>query len=811
MRLRRRHFWLVAALALLLLLAACQETATEQATTGPTATPANQAPTATPVPTRDPSFVVVATDAPLPPFTSFDELGNIEGFNKDVMENIATAAGVEYEFVVTPHQGVLDLLAGGHSVDFDAVMSSLLLPEEPIAGIAFTEPYLEMGQVMLVLADEEELQSVGDLRPGIAVGVQHGSYGEQTALEALQIAEADLFNQYEKPEQVIQALLDETVRAVIIDSYTAEYFSEVFPQQLKIAGGPGREGWINSRSYGIAVAANNMGLLETLNEAIAAIREDQVIEQLTVAWLILDELPTDQIDAGESRVGTPADEFFIGVIGQLTDMDPATSLPDFISWELKANTMSGLYMFNADTELQPVLAEDFPIISEDMLEYTVRLKQGLVFPDGSNFTAEDVRWSVLRASSLGNFMVNGYLKDANEDNFADQDAVQVVDEHTVKFVLQEPAAFFPTLLATPPYFPISSECFADVADPASTCGGLGPYTISNWTPGDRIRLTANPQWPGNPTPAYENIVVRFYNDPDSLRNSLADFQSIDLAWTGLPYSLFQDLQNEDLDGDGNAEIVPWLGPGVFKSYLIFEQDNPPWNSPQVRRAVSYALDRQAIVDGIFQGSRRPLLSPIPDEVPGHVDVLPQRDLEQVRSLMLQAGYTAENPLEATIWYVNDGRYSNVEEQYLTAIRDQLQETGVFNITVTGVPWNEFRVQISECGYSAYVLGWPSPGQPVNYLDPSSWTDFFVENTDSVFCSNYESAEMERLLQASRETLDPAQRAEIYADMQALWAQELPTLDLTQEPRWALSLDKVENVRTDALGILHYELLSKSSE
>jgi peptide/nickel transport system substrate-binding protein len=161
-----------------------------------------------------------------------------------------------------------------------------------------------------------------------------------------------------------------------------------------------------------------------------------------------------------------------------------------------------------------------------------------------------------------------------------------------------------------------------------------------------------------------------------------------------------------------------------------------------------------------------------------------------------------------LWFVNDGRYSDVEEQYVTAIAGQLEATGVFQVTVNGAPWDQFRVQIAQCGYPAYLLGWPSPGRPVDYLDPSSWTDFFVQQTDSVFCSNYKSPTMDALVLAAREELDPAVRAEIYAEMQRLWAEELPTLDITQEPRFALSLAKVDGVQIDALGLMHYETLSK---
>lgn len=808
---KRTHhrIWIGLVILTALLLVGCQESTPEQAAVAPTATPGAE-PTAVVEPTRDRDFVVIATDAPLPPFTRFDEFGSIEGFNNDIMQNIAAKAGFEYEFVVTPYQGVMDLLATGNSRDFDAVMSTLLIPETPREGVAYSVPYLEIGQVMLVLADEADLTNYNDLRPGTPVGVLKDSSGEQIALEVMQMNEEDLVSSFEKPAEAVQALIDETVRAVIIDSFSAEYFAESFPLQLKIIGGEGRDAWVGSKSYGIAVAANNTDLLNRINDAIAAVQEEGVVERLSVAWLLLDDLSAAEIDPGESRVGTPAGEFVIGLVGELGDMDPAQLTPDFISWELLSNTMSGLYMWDTDNQLLPMLAEGQPQISADKLEYTVQLKPGLFFPDGREFTAEDVRWSVVRASRLGNFQVNSILKDANEDNFADPDAVQVVDSNTVKFILQEPTAYFPSLLATPPFFPISQDCYAETADPTSTCGGLGPYTIDGWDAGDAMRLKANPQWPGRPTPAFENITVRFYTNVDDMQRSLVEFQSIDLAWTGLPYDEFVTLQALDVDGDGTPDFTGWDGPSTFKSYLIFEQQDSAWSNRKVRQAASYALDRAALVEEIFAGSRLPLLSPIPSDVPGHVDALPaEPDVTQVRSLMLEAGYTPSNPLEVEMWFVNDGRYSSAEEQYLNAIASQLAATGVFSVTVNGAPWEQFRVQIAQCGYPAYLLGWPSPGQPVSYLDASSWTDFFVTNTDSTFCSNYQNPEMDRLVTAVREETNPDVRRDLLAQMQALWANDLPTLDITQQPRYALSLNRVDNVRIDALGLMQYQYLTKT--
>lgn len=789
-------------LVTILLLAACARSGEETAVTAIPATPTPAPTEAALSPASQQDFIVIATDAPLPPFTEFDKFGDLNGFDSRLMENIAVEANLDYEFVVTPAEGVLENLAANPGRDFDAAMSRLVIPQEPPPGIVFTQPYLDVGQVLVVLADEERLSSYEDVQAGMTIGVVQNSEAEQVARTVVGVNEADLRNGYSNSVEALQALVDESLTAVITDSYVADYFSQTYSDQIKIVGGNGRDAWISHKAYGIALSATNTDLLERLNNAITAVRNAGHIERLTVAWL----LPSDSLTPGEPRVVASPNEMVIGIVGDLSDLDPAARFSNLISWEIKINTMSGLYAFDNENVLKPMLATSLPAISEDKLEYIVSLRRGLRFPDGSEFTAEDVKWSVERARSLGNFWVNGYLKDSNEDGFADSDAVQVIDQFTVKFVLQAPNATFLSLLATPPYFPISNECYNETQDNLSSCGGLGPYTIVSWTPGEQMRLRANPEWPGRPVPAFENILIRFHDDTAVMRRSLEQFQSIDIAWTGLPYSDFTELSNSDTDGDGLPDFKPWTGPAAFKSYIIFNQEQEPWDSAKVRQAFALSVDREALADGVFGGSRLPLFSPIPDTVPGHLPVFPQRNLSLARSLLLEEGYSQSVPLEIELWYVNDGRYSSVEAAYATALQAQLEETGVFKVTLSSAPFEVFIGQVSECNYPAYLMGWPSPGRPTDYLDPGAWTDFFV--TSNSFCPNYDNPAMTAFVETADAEINPAARLAIYGDIQQLWAQDFPTLDLLQEPRIAISLNRVNNVQIDALGLLHYEVLNK---
>ena len=790
--------YVLAALLIIPFLAGCASAGEETAVT-----PSPPPPTAAPTPgagsAAGQDFVVIATDAPNPPFTLFNPVGEVEGFDADLLAAIMAAAELEYELIVTPYQGVLNNIAANGNRDFDAVMVNLAIPEAPREGIAYTDPYIEVGQVLVVLADEREIESADDVRPDMRIGAVANSFGAKTALGLDGLNENNLFL-YENGAQALQALLDEELRGVIVEDYIAEYYAQILPQHLKIVGGNGREAWITSKAYAIALSAGDEPLRQRLNEAIAAVRQTGQVEQYTTAWLI----PDDVLDPGEPRVATGGDEFVIGILGTLSDLDPAAAA-DLINWEVKSNVMSGLYRLTAGNQIEPLLAAEMPAVSPDGLVYTVTLRAGLTFPDGRAFTAGDVKWSIDRGRSLGNFLINDVLKDSDENNFADEDAVQVVDANTVRFVLQEPLSYFPAILATPPYFPISQDCFAATWDLESACGGIGPYTIVNWRPGEALILQANPDWPGDPAPAFANVTLRFYEDAAGMRRTLEQFGSIDLAWTGLPFSDYTALQTVDSDGDGAPDFLPWSGPAAFKSYVVFNQDSRPWNRKLIRQAANLALDREALAE-LFGGRRLPLLSPIPDAVPGYAPVFPPRDLEQARSLLLLEGYSEATPLPVELWFVNDGRYSDREESYANAIKEQLEETGVFQVELFSAPFEQFRAQIAECNYPMYLLGWPSPGRPVNYMDASAWTDFFV--TTNSFCPNYDSRQMAELVQSSREELDPAARLEILNQMQTLWAEDLPTMDLLQQPRFAISRNNVSNVQIDALGLLHYELLRK---
>lgn len=788
-----KQLFIIIVLILASLVSACRQDQTEQeAPSAPPTPTAVLEPTETP-PAND-DFVTIATDAPYPPFSIFDEFGTVVGFDAELAENIMSSAGYQYEFVVTNFDGMLESVARG---EFDMAMTALSEPD-PVPGVVYTDPYLEVGQVLVVLANEETIVSYQAIPPGIPIGVLAGSLaGQRAAMDIAGISEDQLV-QYETPGQALQGLIDGQVSGVILDHDDAEHFARTHYEQLRIAGGTGRDAWLTQRSYVIAVSEKRPELLEALNAAINEARNNGTVERVARNWLVSQET----IDAGESLIGTPDDIIVIGVLGQLDSVDPAAA-PSNIGWEVKYNTMSGLYMLDEQNKLVPVLADGPPQVSADGLEYTITLRSGLTFPNGSALTVEDVVWSISRAGSLGSWHVNAFLKDENEDQIADADAVQALGPNSIRITLQAPASFFPNLLATPPYFVVSQECYNTNPDAARLCNGIGPYQIIEWqSSGEIIQLQANPQWAGPGEVQFENVQLRFYTEASALQNAI-ELGAVDIAWGDLsPAVLEAILQAPD--------VRAWEGGATFKSYLVFQHEDTPWASAPLRQAVALAVDRNALVQAVAPEQRTPLYSPLPDSVPEHVATEPERNLARVRELLQLAGYSETNPLVVPLWYLNDGRYSVQEEAYAQALAQQLEETGMIDVELNGAAWEIYGAQMSECNYATFLLGWPPVGWPTRYPAAMGWLEYFVSNTDTL-CSNYESATMTSLIDQARR-LDPADvegQQAIYTQIQELWAQEFPTLDLTQSGPILVASDTIDGVTFDVMGLLRYENLTKA--
>ena len=192
----------------------------------------------------------------------------------------------------------------------------------------------------------------------------------------------------------------------------------------------------------------------------------------------------------------PAQDVLVyGTTDKVTQMDPANAY-DFHTWELFSNINESLLTYKPGTsDIVPGLAESYSV-NPSGTEYTFKLRKGLKFTDGTPFTADAVKWTIDRVVRLKgdpSWLVTQFVK-----------TVTVEDPYTVKFTLNGPTAFFPSVIAgNPPYYPLSPGVYpADkiIHDPSELKGGqlvgMGPYKITSFKRDEEIVFDANPFYYG---------------------------------------------------------------------------------------------------------------------------------------------------------------------------------------------------------------------------------------------------------------------------------------------------------------------------
>ena len=506
----------------------------------------------------------------------------------------------------------------------------------------------------------------------------------------------------------------------------------------------------------------------------------RVISAITVLVLL------GSLSAARKPKASAVPALVIGTTDSATDIDPAQSY-DFHTWEIHHNTMDTLLVYKpGTTELEPGLAESYDV-SADGLEYTFKLRKGLKFPDGTRFDADAVVWSINRVMRLEgdpNWLVTDFV-----------DRIEKVDDYTVKFVLLDAVGFFPLLMATQPYSPVSPECYPENEfDVDSTCGGVGPYEIVRWERDVELELTAYDGYYGDP-PAYPHILVRYFADSTAMRLAL-EAGEIDVAWKTLTPSDYGDFR-------GNADYNLFEGSGPYIRYICFNATTAPFDNPKVREAISLAIDRDAISGVVYQGTHQNLYSMVPNGMMGHVDAFGERDLAKAKSLLAEAGFDEGNPLVMDFWWTPD-HYGPTEGDVAAVIKEDLEETGAIEVALQSAEWATYTDYFGPGTMPVFLLGWYP-----DYLDPDNYTWPFAHSDAAddigIFYSN---AQMDDLLERAKLSTDQTERVELYGQAQELWTTEAPTIPFTQGLLLVVTSKDVGGVLLDPTLFLHYFTLTK---
>lgn len=250
---------------------------------------------------------------------------------------------------------------------------------------------------------------------------------------------------------------------------------------------------------------------------------------------------------------------------------------------------------------------------------------------------------------------------------------------------------------------------------------------------------------------------------------------------------------------------PTAEPAVEPTAEPAAEPTPLW-SKELRQAFAAAIDREVIVDRVFEGRNTPAYHMVPPSYPfatePFLDKYGTRNLDMAKQLLTDLGYTADNPFTFDLWYPPE-HYGTTTADVMQVIKEQLEETGLMKVNLKSQNWAEYVDSFVAGNLPIFILGWFP-----DFVDPETWLSPFsscISSPDNGV--NYCNEEMDALLTKAGSSADPAVREETYKEIGELYADDIPTIPLFWEPEFIIARKGVEGIKIGAPFEFNYNILN----
>jgi peptide/nickel transport system substrate-binding protein len=403
-----------------------------------------------------------------------------------------------------------------------------------------------------------------------------------------------------------------------------------------------------------------------------------------------------------------------------------------------AKIFDGLYEHQTDGTLRPVLASAAPVPSADGRSWTVTLRTGIRFSDGTPFAALDVL-ATYRA------LINPAFAAPVRDDYSMLTGVDEVGPTKIRFDLAYPYAPFPDRLVLG-IVPAPALATVEPVAQLPTPVGTGPYTLVSWTKGSELTLAANPRYPtvlGGP-PKVKKVVVQFVPNDTDRATKLRAGKLDGAALSPTQAATFAHTDGFSVLTDHSADLRAVRLPA----------QGPVTGDPAIRLALNHAVDRAALVTGALAGAGQPAATPMPAALPEFVEPSATftTNQDQARTALLQAGWIANTdggrskegvPAAFTLDYPTG---DTVDKALASAFATNASAIGI-TVTIAAVP------PAALPGKAATDATLTSTGNP---FDPDLALYSLRNSSDPAVSA---------ALDTGRHTIDPAQRSVAYRQFQ----------------------------------------------
>jgi len=473
-----------------------------------------------------------------------------------------------------------------------------------------------------------------------------------------------------------------------------------------------------------------------------------------------------------------AKDVVFAVASTFTTTDPYDA-NDTLSQAMAKSFYEGLYGFDKDMKMVPVLAESYEA-SKDGLVYTVKLRKGVKFHDGTDFKADAVKANLDRVTNPENKLKRYGLYNNNIAK------TEVVDDYTARITLKTPFSPFIAQLAHPSTVMISPSALKQYGnkDIAFHPVGTGPFKFVEWKQTDYLKVAKFDGYWKKGYPKVDTITWKPVVDNNS---RAAIMQTGEAHFTfPVPYE-----QAEILKGKADLDVV--AAPSIVLRYLSMNTQQKPFDNPKVRRAIAYAINKEALAKVAFNGYATPAEGIAPQGVEYAVKIGQwPYDLAKAKELMKEAGYPSG--FETDLW----SAYNHTTAQKVTQfLQQQLQQIGIrTKITLLEAGQRVEKVESWQDPATApvrlYYVGWStSTGEADWALRPLLYGESWPPRLFNT--AYYKNPKVDADIKGAQLTTDGAEKAKLYKEAQETIWTDAPWAPLVVEKLLSANNKKLSGV------------------
>lgn len=462
--------------------------------------------------------------------------------------------------------------------------------------------------------------------------------------------------------------------------------------------------------------------------------------------------------------------------------EPQTLDPHLVSaateFDLVVAFFEGLCVLDERTsQPQPAAAERWAV-SADGLTWTFHLRAGLRWSDGTPLTAADFVASWRRAlspalaaeyASLLHPLKNAAAINRGDEPDATRLGAEALDDRTLRLHLEQPTPYLPALTALPVWMPVPLPAIAphgapeergtDWVRPGRLIGN-GPFQLAAWTPNARLVAAKNPHYWDAATVRLDGIEFRI---TESVEVDERNFRAGQIHVTaGLPAPKIAAYRRDQPD-------VLRIDPFLQAIFLRFNTTRPPFTDARVRRALSLAIDREALTAQALRGGQTPARSFTPPGLAGYTArAQVPTDFAAARRLLAEAGYPDGHglpPIELQVR--NDPDQPRVAEVLQAEWRRELGVT----LSITQLEQKTWVANQQSLAYTLSGAGWIG-----DFVDPVTFLDLFTGAGGNNW-TGWNNPAYDALIAEAEHRTDPAARHEAFQRAEALLLAEAPVAPL----------------------------------